>query len=119
MGSSNSENLDLMDRVPVPLVEWETGPEDGVILCIPKFRQRHLAKWFLPLLAKPALRVHLDRNGSTVWKLMDGSNSVEEICHRVCNEYGGDEADWANRVIRFILRLEKERFISLKSPDKK
>jgi len=118
MGTPNPNNCDFLDRVPVRLVESEPGPDDKIVLRIPKFRQRHAAKWLLPLLAKPAIRVHLDSNGSAVWKLIDGTNSIEEICGRILDEFGGDEADWADRVIRFVQRLEMEHFIELKSPGK-
>lgn len=111
MNSIKPASSDFLDRVPVPLVEWETGPEDAVILRIPKFRQRHLAKWFLPLLAKPAMRVHLDRTGSAVWRMFNGTNSVQDICRQAWTEFGGGEADWSDRVVRFVRRLEKEQFI--------
>jgi hypothetical protein len=116
MNSMKPASSNLLNWVPFPLVEWETGPEDAVILHIPKFRQKHMAKWFLPLLAKPAMRVHLDRIGSAVWKMFNGTNSVQDICRQAWADFGGDETDWSDRVIRFVRRLEKEQFIRLDVP---
>jgi hypothetical protein len=106
----------LLDLVPVPLVEWESSGEEKVVLLVPKFRQRHLAKYLLPLLAKPKIRVHLDDNGSAVWAMFDGAASVGEISRRAQARFGGDESDWADRVTRFVRRLEKERFIGFAPP---
>jgi hypothetical protein len=97
----------LDDLRPVRAHRWTTGEEDRVTVVIPKFTNRWLVRWFVPLLAKPEVRLRLDAMGSFVWRQCDGSLTVREIADRVRERFGGDPEPTLDSVVQFMRRLTR------------
>lgn len=83
---------------------------------VPKFTSRFARRWFVPLLAKPDMRVSLDETGSFVWRQCDGTASVREIARRVAERFGGDADAALVRVVRFVRKLAREESIAFHPP---
>ncbi len=102
---------DLFQSVPVRNLEWESAENNLVILLVPKFRNRLLARYLLRRMAKPNLRLHLDAYGSFVWRCCDGIRTVGEIADELRKKYGPEAEPCAERTGRFMQLLKKDKFI--------
>jgi hypothetical protein len=113
--SRDRQPVNLLELKPRRNVEWETGEGGHTVLLVPKFRNRLLRTWLLPLLARPDFRVKLDAMGTAFWQRCDGSTTVLEIADAMaaCSESDVDEM--LERLSRFLARLEHEEFIVMKA----
>lgn len=106
----------LDDLHPIRHHPWAEREGDLVTVLVPKFTGRFARRWFVPLLAKPDLRVHLDAVGSFVWGQCDGTATIREIAGRVTARFGGDAEARRNDVIRFVRKLVREESLSFQPP---
>lgn len=110
MGSGRN----LFDLKPARNLTWETGEKELVVLTVPKFRNRVLARLLLPRLKKPDYRVKLDDVGSFIWNSCDGHLTILEIADRVAKKFGGDADALYGRVADFFKKLAREEFVVLR-----
>ena len=103
--------VNLLDLKPSRTYEWETDGNDGVIVLVPKFRNRLLVSWLLPRLRSQHFRVKLDAFGSHVWLNCDGTKTVHEIGQSLKQRFGHTIEPVYDRLAVFIKRLQQERFI--------
>lgn len=103
---------DLFNLKPVRNVKWEVGSDNRVVLIIPKFRNRFLVRWFVPMLAKPDFRVTLDAYGSFVWHWCDGERSVAMIADLLGREFNEPPESMVRRTGMFFDRLLREHLIT-------
>lgn len=96
-------------------VRWETQNGDSVVLIIPKFKHPLLVKWFVPMLAKPDIRLKLDSLGSYVWNRCDGLTSIETIGTEMSLKFGEPVESLYERIGKFVAKLERNRFLLLES----
>ena len=61
--------------------------------------------------------IGLDKYGSTVWKSIDGTNTVMDIIHSMEDPFPDEKDRMLDRVITFIATLQRNHFISMQ--DKK
>jgi len=87
-----------------------------VTVVVPKFTGRLARRWFVPLLARPELKVQLDAIGSFVWRQCDGTASLAEIADRVAQRFGGDPDARRADVVRFASRLAREESLAFDPP---
>jgi hypothetical protein len=87
-----------------------------VTVLVPKFTGGVARRWFVPLLAKPELKVHLDAVGSFVWRQCDGTASIGEIAARVAARFGGDPEARRSDVVRFASKLAREESLAFDPP---
>ena len=106
----------LDDLQPIRRHAWVEREGDLVTVLVPRFTSRFARRWFVPLLAKPDLRVHLDAVGSFVWSRCDGAATIGEIGAQVAARFGGDAAARRLDVIRFVRKLVKEESLSFHPP---
>lgn len=91
--------------------------EDGLVtVLVPKFTSRFARRWFVPLLARPDMRVHLDALGSFVWRQCDGVATVRTIGERVVERFGGEPAARRLDVVRFVRKLVREESLAFNPP---
>ena len=102
----------LDDQQPIRHHLWVAREGDLVTVLVPKFTSRFARRWFVPLLAKPDLRVHLDAVGSFVWSQCDGTATIRAIGERVAARFGGDADARRLDVIRFLRKLMREESLS-------
>ena len=97
----------LEELRPVRARRWTAGADDRVTVIIPKFTNRWLVRWFVPLLAKPDVRLRLDERGSFVWRQCDGSVTVQEIAERVSLRFGSEPDPALEQVVQFMRHLTR------------
>lgn len=107
----------LLEERPVRNLEWETGEDGRAVLLVPRFRGRLTARWLLPRLARPAMRVRLDARGTFVWTRLDGETTLLEIAEKMSHSYGEAIEPVIERIARFVTLLARDRFLLL-SPDR-
>jgi hypothetical protein len=105
------EPRNLLTLKPRRAVEWVEGDNGLVVILFPKFRNRFLVSWLLPMLSKKNFRIKLDAHGSFLWRQFDGSTNVEEMGARMGREFGKDAEPVFDRIAKFLQKLEKEKFI--------
>lgn len=70
---------------------------------------------FQKILRKPRVSyVHLDAQGSFVWKLCNGSRTIEEIAEAVHREFGEAADPLYERLLKFFEITESYDFVSWK-----
>ena len=102
--------------LPVRHHAWEERAGDLVTVLVPRFTSRFARRWFVPLLARPDLKVHLDAVGSFVWGQCDGTATIREIGGRVATRFGGDADARRRDVIRFVRKLVNQESLSFHPP---
>jgi len=108
----------LLELRPRRNAEWETAEGGRVVLLVPKFRNRRVRSWLVPLLARPDFRVKLDDLGTSFWRLCDGTMPISEIAERIAVEFGAEEEALWDRIARFVVKLEREGLLVLAAPKK-
>ena len=102
-----------MSLKPRRAVDWEESDNGLVVILLPKFRNKFLATWLLPMLSKQNFRIKLDAHGSFLWRQFDGSTNVEQMGARMEGEFGKDAEPVFDRIRKFLQKLEKEKLIAL------
>jgi hypothetical protein len=105
--------INLLELTPAQKAGWETAENGNVVVLIPKFQNELLAKWLLPRLRYPHVRVKLDKLGSFVWKQCDGRTTVAEIADRMRAEFQESASSAEERIRTFLLMLEKSELVNL------
>ncbi len=119
MNSETVQDLNLLELKPIRNSRSETNEEGLVTLLVPKFQNQWIIRWLIPLLAKPYIRLKLDKYGSYVWNACDGDTTVRDIGQKMA-EYFGEEIDSLyERIGSFIRRLDESQslLINGKSSD--
>jgi hypothetical protein len=62
--------------VPVRNIIEFTRDGDEITLLLPKFRKAWMRKWLIPRRRSAHIKIHLDKTGSKVWELIDGTRST-------------------------------------------
>lgn len=105
----------LLDFIPQHNIDWEINSDNQlIILKKPKFENSFLKKHLLPLLRDPNFKIKLDKYGSQVWRHIDGRHNVMQIADFLKEEFGEVVDPVYERVGKFILSLEKSKFIIYK-----
>ncbi len=103
----------LLEMKPARNVEWETDKESRVVLVIPKFRNRFVVKWFVPMLAKPVIRLKLDERGAFVWQRCDGNTTVQSIAQQMSVAFAEPMETTYERIGKFVQQLVRSKCLSL------
>ena len=101
-----------LDRIPVrpSRIEWITDEEDGNVTLLVENRGL-MNRIFQLLFFKPKVsRIHLDENGSFVWKEIDGMRTVADIGALVEAHFGEAAHPTYERLSQFFHILESYRF---------
>lgn len=106
----------LLTMTPLRNLEWETGTDGRAILLVPKFRNRLVVRWFVPMLARPVIRVSLDEHGTYVWSRCDGTTPVADIGRAMAEHFGEPVDAVYERIGRFLAVLARDTFVHLDPP---
>jgi len=87
-----------------------------VTVLVPRFRNRFLVHWLMPLLARPDITVRLDDEGSFVWDRCDGGTTVLAIAEQLQRKTGGDADALVDRVGRFVQKLAHTNLVTIELP---
>lgn len=80
-----------------------------VTLFVPKFQNQWTVRWLIPLLAKPHIRLKLDRYGSYIWNACDGNTTVRDIGQKMGEKFGEEVDSLYERIGLFIRRLDESQ----------
>lgn len=105
----------LFEFKPARAVGFETGADGLTTLLVPRFTNRLLVRFLVPRLRSPVFRVRFDAIGSFVWQQCDGTVSVADIAARACAQFGGDAEAMLHRVGKFLVRLDRERCVTMRA----
>jgi hypothetical protein len=117
----DKKNIDkkgnFLDLVPEKTCQWEKTGDNKINLMVPRFKNRWLKKIAARLGKTEIVRIAMDDNGSLVWQLIDGSNTVDEIGRSMANLKTDDESieQVYQRLMEFITILSRNRFIRFKN----
>jgi hypothetical protein len=105
----------LFDRVPVVSEHITTENEGELsVIAFPRFRSAFMQKYFVPRHKSPYIRIRLDAHGSSVWALIDGKRTAQEICEALSAHFEQEEG-YEYRVAAFLAQLQAQgliRFLS-------
>ena len=107
------DNVNLLDLIPHPCVEWETNSDDKIDLLVPKFRHVLIERWIKRLGKSTVFRIHLDEFGSYAWAQCDGRHTVFQIGNELKARYGSCIDPVFDRLSAFIRILIQNKLISL------
>ncbi|MCK5145713.1 PqqD family protein [bacterium] len=106
-----------MDYVPIPLIASKEGGDGNVILLKPRFKAFWLRRLLIKTGRHDTLKIHLDGNGSRVWRLIDGSRTIEAIGLFMQNQPNESDEVKLSRLIYFVRTLMQNQFIRLQMFD--
>jgi hypothetical protein len=110
--------LNTLDVTPVRCCGHEIDGDSHVIVVVPKFRKEWINEFFLG--RKPRnFRVKLDKSGTAIWLLINGSRTVDEICKELVQQLGDEVQPVEERVSKFISVLYEQRYITFKELSEK
>jgi hypothetical protein len=101
----------MSEVIPRPIVNFKTADDGLVVIYKPKFKNKFLAKHLLPRMKHPDYKIALDKNGSAVWKLIDGKRDALEIAEMLEKELGADIQPVYERLGIFLRMLKNNKFI--------
>ena len=109
------QTINWLDLVPVvkETIGTKFNDEGLAFIVIPRFNKAWMAKVFLPKNKKNEINLHLDANGTAVWKEIDGTKRIRDIIESLA-EIGEGQEQFDNRVVLFIQNLYRNGFISMK-----
>jgi len=108
-----SKDVNLLDLKPVRNLRSETAADGNVTLIVPKFTNRFMVRFFVPMLSSPDLKVKLDEHGSFIWNGCDGNTSVGEIAGRMKETYGEAFDPECRRICAYVSQLLRTDFLLL------
>lgn len=108
-------NGNYLDKIPVinEKYSWQEEEDGKISILIHNkgFFNRIAQKFF----KKPEISyVHLDENGSFIWKYIDGKNTIGSIAEYIREEFGDKAEPLYERLIKFIQILQSYGFVYIK-----
>lgn len=114
MNSETAQVLNLLELKPIRNTRSETNEEGLVTLFVPKFQNQWTVRWLIPLLAKPDIRLKLDKYGSYIWNACDGNTTVRDIGQKMGEHFGEEVDSLYERIGLFIRRLDESQSLLIK-----
>ncbi len=110
--SGKEPKINLMEVTPFIKEPISTVREgDLSVITFPRFRNRFLQKYFIPKGMDKGAYIRLDEHGTAVWDLIDGRNTVKQICEQLSAHFAG-EKNYQDRILLFIGQLQAQGFIA-------
>jgi hypothetical protein len=118
MRSKQLKSVNILDLIPVTMVDHEVAVGGKVNLIIPRFNYKFLKKIFTGARISEAFRLLLDETGSHVWLCINGVNTVGAISNEMTEHYREKNIEFDNseeRISKFIEQLYNEGCISFRN----
>lgn len=113
MAKRQKENY--LEKIPVRKEKFRfTESDDGLVTI--EIDNKGFFNRLLQLVAKkPKVSyIHLDENGSFVWKSLDGTRNILKIGELVEEKFGEESHPVYERLVTFFAMLERAGFIEFK-----
>ncbi|MBC7087627.1 MAG: PqqD family protein [Tissierellales bacterium] len=120
MRNKSKTNENYLDYIPKKSSKISTKyKEEGTIqLIVPRdsILERAVRKIFF---TPDSYKIDLDEFGSFIWENIDGEKTVYQIAELLKNEFGDRAEPLYDRLIKFMVILENNKFISISNKDRK
>ena len=100
-----TDSINLLTLIPNRRMEWQENSDGKIELLKPKFSIDRIQKFFSKMMKQTHFKIKLDDVGSSVWKLIDGKKTVEEIGGELQQQFGADIEPVFDRLGQFIGQL--------------
>jgi len=117
MFKKKKPQINLLDLIPFKKVNSEKDEKGLEIILRPKFVKGPFKKWLQPRLKRPYFKIHLDELGTSVWELIDGKRTVEQISALLRENLGEKIEPCEQRVCMFIQQLKSGDMIDYIFPE--
>ena len=111
--AKKNDGGNYLEKVPVRLEQFRwTQNESGLVTI--EIDNKGFFNRLLQKIAKkpPVSYIHLDENGSFVWKMIDGQRDIIKIGELVLGHFGEKAEPVYERLVKFFAMLERAGFIS-------
>lgn len=109
----NSQNY--FEKVPVKSEKFRWTQDDEGLVTIEIDNKGFFNRLLQKIAKKPPVSyIHLDENGSFVWKCMDGEKDIIKIGELVEEHFGDAAKPVYERLVKFFAMLEASGFISFR-----
>ncbi len=102
-----------LDYIPAisPLNTWDVDEDDGLVTV--HMVHRGFYAWVAQkFFHRPRVsHIHLDTNGSFIFRHIDGKRSVNDIAELVKTEFGKDAEPLYDRLVKYMQILYEHKFI--------
>lgn len=112
------KGANYLELTPLRLNEEEISEENLVTILIPKFQNKFAARFIIPKLKSPVIKLKLDELGSAVWLLIDGKRTVDKIAQLLLEKFGNKIEPINERLTKFLTGLYEQRFITFQEINK-
>lgn len=106
---------DVLDSRPIrnTQIQWETGEQGEVRITLP-LKKTWWAKFLSTILLAPKKKIlTLDKLGTKVWNLCDGTKSVEEIINILCRDLNMNRKEIETSLLYYLKQLASKGLIGL------
>jgi len=100
-----------LELTPLRLKGEEITEENLVNIIIPKFQNKFAARFVVPYMKSPIIKLKLDELGSAAWMLIDGKRKVAEIAQLLLEKFGDKIEPVNERLTKFLTGLYEQQFI--------
>ncbi|MFH1198466.1 MAG: PqqD family protein [bacterium] len=101
-----------LEIIPHRLREFIITEEGKVTVLVPKFENKFLVKYLVPIMKSKEIKVKLDEFGSEVWKQIDGQKNISEIGDSLTSKFGEKIQPVEERLTKFLTQLSNGNLIS-------
>lgn len=107
----------FLDLRPVKRLDHRDRDDGCVDLLMPRFRKQWQAKMLQPRGKERFIHIKLDRFGSLVWRLIDGTTPAGEIGEKLNEAFPAEmqpPGETPVRVTKFLALLYQQRYITFR-----
>lgn len=112
------KNANYLDLHPLRLHNEEISDDNIVTVIIPKFKNKFIVQYIVPIMKSPDIKLKLDEIGSATWLLLDGKKDVREISKLLFEKFGDKIEPVSQRLTKFLTGLYEQRLITFKEINK-
>jgi hypothetical protein len=111
------KNANYLHLVPVRMMDYETKEDGRIDILLPRFKQGYWREIYRNSKKGEYIYIHLDHLGSSIWLMIDGIRTVEEICMQMKEKHPDKlepTEETEKRVTQFLSLLYQQRYISFR-----
>ena len=111
------KQVNFLDLTPVRMMEYEILENGRIDILLPRFKKTITRNLFQPRSKGPLIRIHLDVAGTAIWQIIDGQQTVQQLCDRMRSEKPelmNPPEETEKRVTDFLSLLYRERYITFR-----
>ena len=111
------KKANFLDLHPVKVLTHELREDGGITLLMPRFKNRINSALFQPNSKEKIIFIKLDRFGGHTWLLIDGTDTVAQICSKLKEQFPEElkpVEETEERVTQFLSLLYQQRYISFR-----